>query len=191
MIEAVAVVASEAVVTLSDGLKETAFTQEFDDLPNSFHENIDSEYEIPEESSANYIDCRNKSCEGKLHPITGVEFIGKEIETPDGIISEGVFPVFESAFDAQLDESQYSQSDARHFKEANSQLKEAIENDPDLRDKFTSEELEQIEFSDTPDGYVWHHSEESGTLQLVDSTIHAQTGHTGGRSIWGGGNDQR
>lgn len=77
------------------------------------------------------------------------------------------------------------------FKEANSQLKNAIENDPEVRGQFTDEQIEQIEAGDTPEGYVWHHSEEAGTFQLVDSTIHAQTGHTGGRSIWGGGNDNR
>ena len=42
-----------------------------------------------------------------------------------------------------------------------------------------------------PDGYVWHHNEECGKIQLVEYDLHAHTGHTGGRSVWGGGNENR
>lgn len=161
------------------------------DLPTS--NPLDSEWKSDTENSDEsiYIICRNESLEGDCHPISGIEFERKTVELPDGIKVEGVFPKFESKFDAQLDESQYNESDAKHFKEANKQLKEAIENDPELRSQFTEEQLEQIEAGDTPEGYVWHHSEEPGTLQLVDSTAHAQTGHTGGRTVWGGGSENR
>ncbi|MFZ5553759.1 MAG: HNH endonuclease, partial [Bacteroidota bacterium] len=37
----------------------------------------------------------------------------------------------------------------------------------------------------TPKGYTWHHHQETGRMQLVDSEIHSQTGHTGGYSMWG------
>lgn len=37
----------------------------------------------------------------------------------------------------------------------------------------------------TPRGYVWHHHQDTGKLQLVNKTIHQKTGHTGGKSIWG------
>lgn len=161
------------------------------DLPTS--NPLDSEWKSDTENSDEsiYIICRNESLEGDCHPISGIEFERKTVELPDGIKVEGVFPKFESKFDAQLDESQYNESDAKHFKEANKQLKEAIENDPELRSQFTEEQLEQIEAGDTPEGYVWHHSEEPGTLQLVDSTAHTQTGHTGGRTVWGGGSENR
>ncbi len=64
-------------------------------------------------------------------------------------------------------------------------IKEEIEKDPELREQFTDDQLGQIEAGDTPEGYVWHHSEEPGTLQLVDTTTHTQTGHTGGRTVYG------
>ena len=64
---------------------------------------------------------KNESLEGDYHPISGVEFEKKTVELPDGSQVEGVFPNFESKFDAQLDESQHNDSDAKHFKEANSQ----------------------------------------------------------------------
>ncbi len=36
----------------------------------------------------------------------------------------------------------------------------------------------------TPEGYVWHHHQDFGKMQLVDEKIHKQTGHTGGFSLW-------
>lgn len=44
------------------------------------------------------------------------------------------------------------------------------------------------EAGETPDGYVWHHNEQPGEMQLVDENVHSRTGHTGGYSIWGQGN---
>ncbi|MEU9856258.1 SpvB/TcaC N-terminal domain-containing protein [Streptomyces sp. NPDC047974] len=32
----------------------------------------------------------------------------------------------------------------------------------------------------TPEGWTWHHHQDSGLMQLVDRDIHAETGHTGG-----------
>ena len=39
-------------------------------------------------------------------------------------------------------------------------------------------------YKSTPKGYTWHHHETMGRMQLVHSRIHAQTGHTGGFSLW-------
>ena len=36
----------------------------------------------------------------------------------------------------------------------------------------------------TPKGYTWHHHQTFGRMQLVDAATHAQTGHTGGFSLW-------
>ena len=51
--------------------------------------------------------------------------------------------------------------------------------------------MADIEDGYTPDGYTWHHNEEKGKMQLVDTDIHSQTRHTGGRNIWGGGTENR
>jgi len=137
------------------------------------------------------ISTRNKDLEGSNHPKTEVPFKAKEIELSDGTIIEGVFPEFDSTYDASLDEDQYKDTDSEQFKEVNSQLKDSVENDPELKDRFTEEQLEDIATGDTPEGYTWHHSENPGELQLVDSKIHRETGHTGGRNIWGGGTENR
>ena len=137
------------------------------------------------------IHTRNESLEGDRHPITGVEFVKKTVEDAEGNEVTGVFPKFDSKIDVQLPENLEQATDKEQFDECNRQLKEAIENDPELAKQFTEEQLEQIKNGDTPDGYTWHHNEEKGKMQLVDAEIHAKTGHTGGKAIWGGGAENR
>ncbi|WP_341302435.1 HNH endonuclease [Lysinibacillus sp. FSL H8-0500] len=137
------------------------------------------------------IPSRNQDLEGKKHPDTGVPFIVKVVENSEGELVEVVVPEFDSAFDAQLPEGLYESTDNEQFSECNRQLKEAVQNDPELATKFTDEQLEQIMDGETPDGYTWHHDAEKGKMQLVDTKTHAQTGHTGGKSIWGGGSVNR
>lgn len=134
---------------------------------------------------------RNECLEGDFHPITGRPFERNTVIDADGNLVAGVFPKFDSVFDAQLPDNLLQASDSEQFAECNSQLIEAIEKDPSLSKKFSPEQMEQIKNGDTPDGYTWHHHEELGKMQLVDAEIHAHTGHTGGRSIWGGGRDYR
>ena len=137
------------------------------------------------------IHTRNESLEGDRHPITGVPFKRKTVEDSNGNEVTGVFPEFESFFDMYLPDELLQASDREQFSECNNQLKQAIEKNPELASKFTPEQLEQIQNGETPDGFTWHHNEEKGKMQLVDSDIHAQTGHTGGKSIWGNGDENR
>lgn len=120
----------------------------------------------------------------------GVKYERKTVDI-HGVKVEGVFPVFESACDVQLPEDLEQASNARQFKECNKQLQERVENDPELRNTFTDEQLEEIQDGDTPSGYVWHHNEETGKMQLVKIEDHDRTqggaAHTGGKALWGGG----
>ena len=142
-----------------------------------------------------YMHTRNESLENDRHPITGVKFVRKVVERTDGSKVEGVFPVFDSEFTAQLPDDLLTETDKKQFCECNKQLLDAIEKDPELKEKFTPEQIEQIkdgvEDGTAPDGYVWHHNEETGKMELVDADVHAKTGHTGGRAIWGGGTENR
>lgn len=143
------------------------------------------------ESNIKRIPTRNQDLEGKEHPETGVPFEKKIVKNDKGEDVEVVVPKFESKFDAQLPENLEKASDKEQNEECNKQLKEAVENDPDMKEQFTDEQLEQIMDGETPDGYTWHHDAEKGKMQLVDSETHAKTGHTGGRVIWGGGQSNR
>ena len=69
-----------------------------------------------------YIITRNESLENDRHPITGVWFERRIIELPDGEKIEGVFPRFESVFDAKIPEYLYLQPDRVQFRECNRQL---------------------------------------------------------------------
>jgi hypothetical protein len=116
----------------------------------------------------------------------GDKYVSKTIEI-NGIEVKGVFPEFDSAYDATLDKSQYKDTDYSQGKECNKQLKEAIEKNPSLAEQFTDEQLGQIQNGDTPEGYTWHHNEEPGKMQLVKTENHQGARHTGGRNLWGGG----
>lgn len=142
------------------------------------------------ENSPEKLRCRNEELEGQDHPETGVPFEKRTVEI-DGEEYEVVAPKFDSMFDARLPDDKLQSSDREQFNECNKQLKDAIENGPDLHSKFTEEQIEQIKNGDTPDGYTWHHDTEKGKMQLVDTETHQKTGHTGGRSIWGGGSENR
>ena len=135
--------------------------------------------------------CRNEHLEGKKHPVTEIPYVRKTVTDGDGKEISVVVPEFDSIYDVQLPEGLEKFTDKEQFAECNKQLKEAIAKDPALKEKFTPEQLEQIENGDTPDGYTWHHDAEKGKMQLVDSETHAKTGHTGGKAIWGGGQENR
>ena len=172
---------TNAINELSDKLENSSFNN---------NEMTESELGVDNKSDY-YIQTINESLKGDLHPITGVSFKEKTVIDAEGNKVTGTFPEFDSLFDVQLPDDMLQASDAKQFGECNNQLKEAVEKNPELAKKFTEDQLEQIKNGDTPDGYTWHHNEEKGKMQLVDSETHARTGHTGGRSIWGGGSEFR
>lgn len=123
--------------------------------------------------------------EGKTSE-NGVPYERKRVEI-NGVTVEGVFPEFESTFDTELASDNLKTK--TYAKECNASLKEAFDNDPDLRSRFTDEQRQDIEEGKTPRGYVWHHNEEPGKMQLVKREDHDRAiggaAHTGGNSLWG------
>ena len=142
---------------------------------------------------AEEIDTINDDLAGTEHAETGVPFEEKTIEITDEDIKEGAFPVFDSDFTVVLDEKMYLESDTNQFNVANDTLYQAIQENPSLSSDLglSQADVQALANGETPEGYTWHHNEEPGVLQLVDEETHAQTGHTGGREIWGGGSDYR
>ncbi|WP_153722633.1 HNH endonuclease [Sporosarcina cascadiensis] len=134
------------------------------------------------------LETRNMALDGGSHEVTGVPFATNTVDYENGSY-EGVFPVFDSAFDMQLPEDTLHHSDTVHIGIANMSLYEAIQNDPSLAVDlgFDANEVENLKSSVTPEGYDWHHHEEPGRMQLVNEEEHGMTGHTGGRNLWGGG----
>ena len=147
--------------------------------------------ENSKEKEVTKITTRNEELAGKRHPETGVRFDKKTI-TVDGKKIEGVFPQFESKYNVVLPKELRNKSDEVQFKYCVKKLAKAIESNPELSKQFTPKQLEQIKNGEPRiSGLTWHHSEIPGKMQLVNYDIHAKTGHTGGRDVWGGGNSSR
>lgn len=144
-------------------------------------------------ADAEQLDTINDSLNGYEHPETGVPFVEKTVDLPNGQVVEGTFPVFESDFSVVIAEELYLESDDVHFELANNTLYQAIQEDPSLVRELglSNADVQVLANGETPEGFTWHHNEEPGKLQLVNEEIHEQTGHTGGRSIWGGGSEYR
>ncbi|KHF28220.1 hypothetical protein CM49_06621 [Paenibacillus sp. P1XP2] len=145
--------------------------------------------EIP--TDVQVIDTINSDLAGTEHPETGVPYETKTIQLPDGQWIEGVFPDFNEVYACDLPESLYLQTDDVQFSYLNDQLANDIANDPGLAANFTSEQIAEIQSGETPEGYVWHHSEEPGRMELVEEEEHMNSAHTGGRELWGGGAEYR
>ncbi len=192
---------SQIEVSASESrLKETTEIQEMrPETVSGLHELHDIvsavKNEVPLDSIEKSIrvPTRNNSLEGKEHPATGVPFVLKEVETDTGKFIEVVVPDFSehTAFETNLPESMYTGSDYTQFSYCNTELKNAFDEGKLDESKFSERQLEQIRNGDQPQGFTWHHNEEKGCMQLVDSAIHDQTAHTGGKSIWGGGSNAR
>jgi hypothetical protein len=160
------------------------------DAPNSTTPSTES---IASGEGALTIETTNDHLVGSLHPETNVPFEENTVELPSGQEVTGVYPVFDAEHEVQLDESLYLQSDYVHFSYANAELYDAVQVDPQLADDLglTEQDIQALANGDNPEGFTWHHSEEPGVLQLVDEEIHANTGHDGGRELWGGGEEHR
>jgi hypothetical protein len=143
------------------------------------------------DSEDHSVETINADLEGTTHEETGVPFEKDTVTLPNGEIVSGIYPDFDEEYSMHISESMYLLSDDVQFSEANEQLSFEIQQNSELRAQFTPEQMAQIQAGETPDGYVWHHHQEPGRLELVNEQTHAQTGHSGGRSLWGGGSEYR
>ena len=124
--------------------------------------------------------------EGENHPETNVPYVAKVIEY-EGKIYRGVFPQFEYLFRLTLPEELYLSIDNDQFKYSTRLLKEAIKVNPELKEKFTEVQLQDIENEKRRiTDLIWHHNENPGVMELVNRIIHENSRHTGGKKIWGG-----
>ncbi|MCY3702816.1 MAG: HNH endonuclease [Rhodospirillales bacterium] len=133
------------------------------------------------------LEARNQELCGKGHPETGVLFEMEKVRLPNGEVIEGVFPKFEYKFARTLPEELHEATDYRQISYTNDELRNACESDLALREQFTEKQLKMVSDGNTPEGYTWHHSQQPGRMELVDTNTHLKTGHTGGKEIWCGG----
>lgn len=173
--------------------EDSEFDEEFDNKwdDEDVKDNSESGHNEADEEDVIKKKCIREDLEGQKHPETEVPYERKVIDA-DGKKVEGVFPQFKSEYDTQLPEDMYKADDPTQMKYCTRQLREEMKNNSELAEKFDERQLQQIEKgAQKIDGYTWHHTEEPGKIQLVDEDEHADTPHTGGRSIWGGGKECR
>lgn len=96
--------------------------------------------------------------------------------------------MFDSKINVKLPNKLLQTGDVEQFTFCTKVVKSQIAKNPDLVNRFTAAQLDDI-MAERPriTGLTWDHNEQTGVMQLVDRNIYAQTGHTGGNAIWGGG----
>ena len=132
----------------------------------------------------------NQDLVDNKHAVTGVEFVRKKLDLSDGRRLTGVFPKFDSCADIMLPEKYWKSSFETQKKYLSDALKETASTPAgrkQLEQVFDADQIEDILDGIIPEGYIWHHNETEGLMQLVDEGIHSATGHTGGMDIWGAG----
>ncbi|MTG98568.1 hypothetical protein GJV76_10595 [Myroides sp. BIT-d1] len=132
---------------------------------------------------------------------------------------KGVFPDFSNytAFSTKLRAEQYFLSDRAQFKIAKRELQRVVVNNnskaiekklleinghskyyhPNYGD-VSGRKLVDLQMRDIQNhskdriiGLTWHHKEDYGIIDLVNTEVHNKIPHTGGRAIWGGGRHYR
>ena len=114
------------------------------------------------------------------------------IELDDGRVVKVVFnqkglPIFTSHMKTEVifpQKTMLETNYGEHFKMATKELKRQIAEDPALRKKFTKQELLDIENEKINIGEsTWHHHQDLGRMQLVETKIHQDAPHVGAKSL--------
>jgi hypothetical protein len=117
---------------------------------------------------------------GQRHPVTGIVYDVKGN------------PIFDpvAVFDARLSSDVALLGKARMHKiESTKQLAATLEGNPALKAKFNEAQLSDItKGKESINGYIWHHHQDIGRMQLIPRKTHVETGHIG-ESLWTRGLD--
>ena len=117
----------------------------------------------------------NVKLAGQRHKKTGVVF------------DERGFPIFDrfTKFDTKFTDDAFKNADYQgQMRMATRDLRDKIPNNPQLRSKFNTDQLEAIQSGkEKIPNLTWHHHQESGRMQLVRDNVHKRTGHIGGEAM--------
>ena len=119
---------------------------------------------------------KNVKLANQAHPVTGIVF------------DQRGFPIFDNVakFDIKIGSelSAIKQSDV-HMKAATSNLREQILNKKIDTNLFSVQQMFDIMSGKAKiDGFIWHHHQDVGRMQLIPETLHKKTGHVGGSKMW-------
>ena len=145
----------------------------------------------------------------ELDPKTGIRMVCKRVRWTDGSIGHRRFPKFKSEFTIKLPKNLHEASDIKQFTECNQKFKEKFNTDDQFRNNILQQVdilvekynklgyegwessqmfIDEVNKGHTPPGFVWHHHEHKGIMQLVLREDHENIRHEGGKTLWGKGN---
>jgi len=119
---------------------------------------------------------RNQHLAGSTHPETGVPF------------GANGHPIFQSLHTVRLPERLRGPTitDDRQFGFATRDLRDVVRANLQENVFLANQMRDILSGKGRIDLLTWHHHEDGIMLQLVDRSIHAATGHSGGRALTGG-----
>jgi hypothetical protein len=124
----------------------------------------------------------------------GKDRAGKTITDDQSTIrfDKNGFPEFNTRFETILEDVHIGSGNPRaHRMACNEKLFRSIQRDPSLAKDLglSAEAVKALPRSSAPPpGYIWHHHQDVGRMQLVPLSEHKLAiSHTGGMAIWGGG----
>lgn len=114
---------------------------------------------------------KNVRLAGQNHPRTGIPFDSRGYPIFDGV----------AAYDTTLPVGPFrADSYTGQMRQATHDLNSQLANNPQLRSRFTNDQLQAIQAGESKiPGYTWHHHQDTGRMQLVPERIHGRTGHIG------------
>jgi hypothetical protein len=152
-------------------------------------------------NSTSYIPVNNGSWSGEegnsmWYPtnetvLNELRYYGNGVE---GIMYHEGYPDFTpvQVYESKLNSQMYYRNDEYQFVDCTLELRDFLEDNPDLISYFDDEQLSAIgRGQDRIPGYTWHHDIRDGRMQLVPTLIHKSFPHYGGRHKWGGGSANR
>jgi filamentous hemagglutinin len=119
---------------------------------------------------------KNVKLAGQRHPETGIVF------------DQRGFPIFDKV--AKVDtrigrELSCLEKPNLHKREATRNLRDLIDRGGMDPSGFNGEQLIAIQKGkETIPGFIWHHHQDTGRMQLIPEKIHGMVGHIGGMSMW-------
>lgn len=161
--------------------------------PNRTREDLEATYG-PDNVTSTTVPPSAHHMRGEPNTAVNFDYDGKQISIP---YDDRGFPVFddvtkfETRVEGYADFSKKSQNGDNNYKmsmqDATRNLKREIESGRIDRGQFTEKQLEDIMAErERISGFIWHHHQEAGRMQLVPKPIHDKTSHLGGAAMIGG-----
>ncbi len=116
----------------------------------------------------------------------GIPSMVNKRNTQTGIsFDKNGFPKFKVIAEIKIPRKYWKKDRSAHFYQASKLLYKKMQKNAWLKKKFSMRAINEFKKGNIPTKYTWHHHQDKGVLQLVESEIHSKVRHNGGYSIWG------